>query len=416
MIMWKNPSAAASAAAAATVSSCRRRGITECYRLLTPSSCWAARSSSSSKPPRGVIRHQFPTTASRRRQATTKKENKLMMMKSSSGYYYSTTTTTGKADASTMSSSSSSTVIRAELEDATIPTNTQLWRTFAKAAVPMIGFGFMDQTVMLQAGNVIDCTIGVTFGLSTLTAAAFGQICSDASGVIFGGTLDRLSTMAGLKSAGLSSAQRHLPIVRRTTFAGSIMGVIFGCCLGLLNLLFIDTNRSSTLKLQAFNEEQEFEFTIEASNARRKDVTALTVRGPDVDGLLASMTAALAVRGCSLVELHAKRSHTDLDHQEEEDEGDDSNPVDLTQDRQIEDIFYVVQRDTGGPFPDDELQELAQGLLDSTRTPMNVNSVKAAMHELESTNNFLQARIQKLEQAMYERQITVIPSSSPEGN
>ena len=51
------------------------------------------------------------------------------------------------------------------------PTNKQLWRVFARAAVPMIGFGFTDQTVMLQAGNAIDCTLGVTFGLSTLVSS-----------------------------------------------------------------------------------------------------------------------------------------------------------------------------------------------------------------------------------------------------
>jgi hypothetical protein len=41
---------------------------------------------------------------------------------------------------------------------------------------------------------------------------------------------------------------------------------------------------------------------------------------------------------------------------------------------------------------------------------MNVNSVKAAMHELESTNSFLEARIKKLEKLMYEKQITLVNS------
>lgn len=174
------------------------------------------------------------------------------------------------------------------------------------------------------------------------------------------------------------------------------MGVVFGCVLGLVNLLFIDTGRSSTLKLQAFNEEQEFEFQVEASNAVRSNATALKVRGPDVDGLLASMTAALSVRGCSITEIQAKQ---------EEGEGDDNTIVD---------VFFVVSRETGEPFDDDDLEELAQGLLDSTRTPMNVNSVKAAMHELENTNSFLKARVKKLENLMYERQITVVSSSGEE--
>jgi hypothetical protein len=179
----------------------------------------------------------------------------------------------------------------------------------------------------------------------------------------------------------------------------------------LLNLLFIDTNRSSTLKLQAFSEEQEFEFQVIASNAARPDATALIVRGPDVDGLLASMTAALTVRNCSLVELHAKRqngkSTNDLSSGANASSGQVS---DIDKQTQIEDIFYVVNRETGKPFEDDDLEELAQGLLASTRTPMNVNSVKAAMHELERTNSYLLARIKRLEQVVHEKQITIVPT------
>lgn len=247
---------------------------------------------------------------------------------------------------------------------------------------------------MLQIGNAVDCSLGVTFGLSTLAAAAIGQVFSDASGVIFGSSLERMATACGLPTANLSSLQRQLPVVKRIKFAGSLIGVISGCFLGLLNLLFLDTGRSSVLRLQAFNGEQEFEFSIEASNATRPDATALTVQGPDVDGLLASMTAALAVRGASIIEIHAQRQH----------------PNDET-DKTINDVFYVVKRETGDAFDDEELEELAEGLLDSTRTPMNVNSVKAAQHELEKTNAFLQARVNKLEKLMYEKQITLVSSS-----
>jgi hypothetical protein len=222
------------------------------------------------------------------------------------------------------------------------------------------------------------------------TAAAFGQVASDAAGVAFGGTLERAAKMAGLPSANLTSAQRALPIVGQARWMGTLVGVIFGCVLGLVNLLFIDTGRSSTLKLQAFNGEQEFEFQVEASNAVRNDATALKVRGPDVDGILASMTAALSVRGCSIVEIQAK--------QEDEKEN------------MIVDVFYVVSRETGEPFDDDDLEELAQGLLDATRTPMNVHSIKAAMYELENTNSFLKARVK----LMHERQITVVSSSGEE--
>jgi hypothetical protein len=204
------------------------------------------------------------------------------------------------------------------------PTRRQKWLVFLHAAVPMVGFGFVDQSIMIYAGNAIDCTLGVTFGLSTLTAASVGSLISNSCGVLFGNTLEAIFSAAGLPRSNLSSAQRKLPIISRLTFSGTLIGIIVGGLFGLVNLLFIDTGKSSTLKLQAFNEEEEFEFTIEASNAERENATALTVKGPDVDGLLASMTAALSVRNASIVAIHAERAH----------------PHDDT-DTTINDVFYV---------------------------------------------------------------------------
>ena len=282
----------------------------------------------------------------------------------------------------------------------------------------------MDQTVMLHAGHAIDCTLGVTFGLSTLTAAAFGQVCSDASGVIFGSTLEQLASSVGLPRSGLETPQRSLPIVRRTKFMGALLGVICGCMIGLLNLFIIDTDRSSTLKLRAFNEEQEFEFLVEASNAVRKDATALTVTGPDVDGILASMTAALALRGCSLIELHAKRKVAGLSIAEIEQDGVVTSqlPVDSSTTASsdipsapigVQDVFYVVDRNTGAPFEDDELHDLAQSLLEATRTPMNALGVKAVINELEKSNHALKQRVHRLEEVVKERQIRVVPTPHP---
>jgi Transmembrane protein 65 len=297
------------------------------------------------------------------------------------------------------------------------PTSLQLRRVFYMAALPMIGFGIMDQTVMLQAGHAIDCTLGVTFGLPTLTAAAFGQVCSDASGVMFGNTLEQFASRIGLPSSGLSAAQCALPIVQRTKFVASLAGVILGCTLGLFNLLIIDTERSSTLKLQALHEEQEFEFLVEASNAERKDVTVLTVTGPDVDGILASMTAALALRGCSLVELHAKGKPSSASGTPESDDSPGNGTIIATADDLVpetplgvKDVFYVVDRRTGQPFEDDELHDLAESLLEATRTPMNAIGVKAVINELEKSNQALRQRVRRLEEVVKEKQIRVVPT------
>jgi hypothetical protein len=115
-----------------------------------------------------------------------------------------------------------------------------------------------------------------------------------------------------------------------------------------VNLFFIDTSRSSTMKLQALNEGQDFEFTVEASNAVRPDATALTVEGPDVDGVLASMTTALTKQGCSIIEISAKR----------------------VPGKGIKDTFFVVDNASGVPYEDDQLEIVARSLLESTRTPL----------------------------------------------
>lgn len=119
-------------------------------------------------------------------------------------------------------------------------TRSQLWSVFAYSAVPMIGFGFMDNMVMIQAGELIDETIGVKFGLATLTAAAFGQIASDVSGICFGGFVEDLCTKCGLKVPCITNAQRRLRIVKIASTSGAVAGVILGCLLGMSSLLFLD--------------------------------------------------------------------------------------------------------------------------------------------------------------------------------
>ena len=84
--------------------------------------------------------------------------------------------------------------------------------------------GFMEQSIMIYAGNAIDCTIGVWFGLSTLTAAAFGNMISNFVGLATGGTVERLAMSVGLPSPGLTEAQRSLKIVHRVGFAGTLVG------------------------------------------------------------------------------------------------------------------------------------------------------------------------------------------------
>ena len=64
--------------------------------------------------------------------------------------------------------------------------------------MPFIGFGFLDNAVMIVAGDYIDSTIGVYFHLSMLAAAAFGNTISDLVGIFFGGYIELVADRLGL--------------------------------------------------------------------------------------------------------------------------------------------------------------------------------------------------------------------------
>lgn len=112
----------------------------------------------------------------------------------------------------------------------------QIRSIFLSAAIPMVGFGFMDNFVMITAGQAIDNSLGVQMGLATMTAAAMGQVVSDVSGVMFGDTLARLFKVS---SAQLSASQRKLAAVHRLRLAGAVLGVIAGCTLGATALYIV---------------------------------------------------------------------------------------------------------------------------------------------------------------------------------
>lgn len=112
----------------------------------------------------------------------------------------------------------------------------------------MVGFGFMDNLVMIQAGDMIDNTIGVALCLSTLTAAACGQVISDASGVCFGGFIEALSARLGVPMSTLTRAQRRTKFVRIYSTGCAAFGVIVGCLLGMTSLLCMDLEKADREK------------------------------------------------------------------------------------------------------------------------------------------------------------------------
>ena len=59
----------------------------------------------------------------------------------------------------------------------------QLWVLFIAGAVPFVGFGFLDNAIMLTAGDAIEVNLGVTLGIGTLAAAGLGNLFSDVAGL-----------------------------------------------------------------------------------------------------------------------------------------------------------------------------------------------------------------------------------------
>ncbi|CAD7953290.1 unnamed protein product [Amoebophrya sp. A25] len=126
------------------------------------------------------------------------------------------------------------------------PTRKQYEQYALQCAVPMIGFGFMDNMIMITVGDLIDSHFSAI--VSTLTAAAFGQCCSDVCGTSFSGFVDAAAAKLGLPDARVTAAQADLTPVRIVRTGSMVIGVICGCLLGMFPLLFIDTKRNERRK------------------------------------------------------------------------------------------------------------------------------------------------------------------------
>jgi len=150
-------------------------------------------------------------------------------------------------------------------------TREQISSLFWSAAIPMVGFGFMDNFIMITAGSAIDNSLGVHMGLATMTAAAIGQIVSDVSGVVFGDTLSKWFNVA---PANLTKAQSKLRLVSRIKLCGGVLGVTAGCILGAAALWIIpDKDESPTTTLPATSEELQHQRTADQLGRLQKVMT-----------------------------------------------------------------------------------------------------------------------------------------------
>ncbi|CAF1136928.1 unnamed protein product [Adineta steineri] len=71
---------------------------------------------------------------------------------------------------------------------------SQLAIVFLETGLPFIGFGFVDNFVMIVAGETIETFLGAAFCISTMAAAALGNAVSDVMGI---GLADRIERTCG---------------------------------------------------------------------------------------------------------------------------------------------------------------------------------------------------------------------------
>ena len=120
------------------------------------------------------------------------------------------------------------------------PTRAQLARLAVRGAVPFIAFGFLDNAIMIVAGEQIDATFGTLLSLSSMAAAGLGNLVSDVVGIQASTFIERGAAVMGLPNPQLSPAQLQRSSARTVSMLASVLGISIGCILGLSPLLFME--------------------------------------------------------------------------------------------------------------------------------------------------------------------------------
>jgi len=122
-----------------------------------------------------------------------------------------------------------------------VPPRVKDWLVrFLNRSSKMIMFGFIDNFIMIVAGDAIDANIARGLGWSTMAAAGMGNMVSDMAGEEGGGLMDKAIEKMGLDIQDVSdrdmqSAPGWMKFMdeRAGTF-----GVAIGCIIGMVPLLF----------------------------------------------------------------------------------------------------------------------------------------------------------------------------------
>ncbi|KCV68078.1 hypothetical protein H696_05330 [Fonticula alba] len=112
---------------------------------------------------------------------------------------------------------------------------------FLRSALPFVGFGFLDNAIMLVAGDKIDTHFGVFLGISTLASAALGNALANVTGIAFGQVIESALNRLGVPDPKMSAQQLASATAARYRRVGNVFGILVGCLLGMMPLLFMNT-------------------------------------------------------------------------------------------------------------------------------------------------------------------------------
>lgn len=132
--------------------------------------------------------------------------------------------------------------------------------TFIANGVPFIAFGFLDNFIMIVAGDFIDETFCVAFSFSTMVAAGLGNTLSDVVGIVAQGFMETWFNRMGFETPkSLTNEQQDIAFFRMMKNVSMSCGIVIGCIIGMCPILWLDPNSTARLK-----REKEMESVLDA--------------------------------------------------------------------------------------------------------------------------------------------------------
>ncbi|XP_020291486.1 uncharacterized protein LOC109858534 isoform X2 [Pseudomyrmex gracilis] len=113
------------------------------------------------------------------------------------------------------------------------PTTKDMVLVAIANAIPFVGFGFLDNFIMIVAGDQIESMLNRRFPISTMAAAALGNTVSDVIGIGSVHYVEMFAQKVGFEGPKLTPAQLNLPRARIAANIGRVIGVTIGCLLGM---------------------------------------------------------------------------------------------------------------------------------------------------------------------------------------